>query len=80
MFLCSVRRDRPGDRLSQLVPGGSSGLSVWLTAYLCSLSKFKNDGSLISLTSTFRNVMVGCGVPGGRFGCSLGNVRRLNEK
>jgi hypothetical protein len=24
----------------------SSGRSVWLTAYLCSVSRFKNDGSL----------------------------------
>ena len=81
MFLCSVRRDRRGNGPSQLgVQGESSGRSVCLTAYLCSLLRFKNDGSVVSLTSTFRNVMVGCGVPVGRRECSLGNVCRMNEK
>jgi hypothetical protein len=45
---------------------GSSGRSVWLAAYLCSVSRFKNDGSLTSLTSTFRSVMVGSRVAVGR--------------
>jgi hypothetical protein len=58
---------------------GSSGRSVWLTAYPCSVSRFKNDGSLTSLTSTFRSVMVGCRVAVGRLVCSLAGDCRLNE-
>jgi hypothetical protein len=45
-----------------------------------SVSRLENEGNLISLTRTFRNVKVGCRVPAGRLVCSHGNVRGLDEE